>query len=67
MDLAFALNKQRYYIGNTDPKYKETIRKKVPKVAYYKFNKNFEKMTKDEGFHKVYEYMPDVKLKYCFV
>ena len=24
MDLAFALNKQRYYIGNTDPKYKET-------------------------------------------
>lgn len=67
MDLAFALNKQRYYIGNTDPKYKETIRKKVPKVAYYKFNKNFETMTKDEGFNKVYEYMPDVKLKYCFV
>ena len=67
MDLAFALNKQRYYISNTDPKYKGTIRKKVPKVAYYKFNKNFDKMTKAEGFDKVYEYMPDIKLKYCFI
>lgn len=67
MDLAFALNKQRYYISNTDPKYKDTIRKKVPKVAYHTFNKKFEKMTKAEGIHKVYEYMPDIKLKYCFI
>tara|TARA_Y100000590_G_C15568702_1_gene957689 strand:- start:134 stop:1174 length:1041 start_codon:yes stop_codon:yes gene_type:complete len=66
MDLAFSLNKQRYYISNTDPKYKGKERKKVPKVAYHTFNKRFEKMTKDEGFHKVIEYMPDIKLKYCF-
>ena len=26
-----------------------------------------EKMSKSEGFDKVYSYMPDVKLKYCFV
>ena len=47
-------------------KYKGKERKKVPKVAYHTFNKRFEKMTKDEGFHKVIEYMPDIKLKYCF-
>ena len=66
MEIAFQLNKQRYYDSNMDPKYKGKVRGKVPKVAYHTFNKRYEKMTKDEGFYKIYEYMPDVKLKYCF-
>ena len=41
-------------------------RKKIPKVAYHSFNKKYEKMSKAEGFHRIYEYMTDIKLKYCF-
>jgi bifunctional polynucleotide phosphatase/kinase len=65
MDLAFALNKQRYYISNTDPDYDDMVKGKIPKVAYYRFNKFYEKMTKEEGFYKIYEFTPEVNLKYC--
>ena len=65
--LAKSLNKQRYYISNMDPKYKGKIFNKIPYVAYNVYKSKFEKMSKSEGFDKVYSYMPDVKLKYCFV
>ena len=56
MDLEFFLNKQRYYISNTDPDYDGMVKGKIPKVAYYRFNKFYEKMTKEEGFYKIYEF-----------
>ena len=66
MDISFQLNKQRYYDSNIDPSFKGKVRSKVPKVAYYTYKKRFEKMTKDEGIYKIIEYMPNIKLKYCF-
>jgi bifunctional polynucleotide phosphatase/kinase len=66
MDVALSLNKQRYYISNVDTNYKGTIRKKVPKVVYNTYKKRYEPMTKDEGFNKIYKYIPEIKLKYCF-
>ena len=72
IDIALQLNQYRYYIsnlhkiGNIGKEYCGIIRSKVPKVAYNSFNKRFEKMEKDEGLYKVYEYMPEIKLKYIF-
>lgn len=66
MDIALQLNQLRYYISNIDTKFKGVIRSKVPKVAYHSFNKRYEKMEKEEGFYKVYEYMPEIELKYIF-
>ena len=66
IDICLSLNKQRYYISNTDPEYKDEMRKKIPKVVFNTFNKRYEPMTVDEGFYKVYDYLPEIKLKYCF-
>ena len=67
MEISKALNKQRYYISNMKENYKGKIYGKIPNVAYNVFNKKYEKMTIDEGFYKLYEYTPDIKLKYCFI
>ena len=66
LEIAFQLNKQRYYDSNIDPNYKGKVRSKVPKVAYNTYKKRFEKMTKKEGFYKIINFMPDIELKYCF-
>lgn len=62
-----SLNKQRYYISNTKQKYKGKVFNKIPYVAYNVYKKRYKELTKDEGFDKIYEYMPKHKLKYCFV
>ena len=67
MEMAKALNKQRYYISNMSKNYKGKVYEKIPIVAYNVFKKKFESMEKDEGFYKIYKYMPDIKLKYCFI
>ncbi len=66
INLAKALNKQRYYVSNMDPKYKGKQYNKIPNVAYNVFKKNLTEMNKDEKFDEIYKYMPDIKLKYCF-
>jgi hypothetical protein len=67
MEMAKALNKQRYYISNMDENYKGKVFGKIPYVAYNVFNSRFEKMEKEEGFYKIINFLPDIKLKYCFV
>ena len=62
-----ALNKQRYYISNMDNKYKGKKHDKIPYVAYNVYKSRYEKMKKDEGFNKIINFLPDIKLKYCFV
>lgn len=66
LEISFQLNKQRYYDSNIDPDYNGKVRRKVPKVAYNTYKMRFEKMTKKEGFYKVINFMPEIKLKYCF-
>jgi bifunctional polynucleotide phosphatase/kinase len=62
------LNKKRYYITSQDPKfvYKNKSYKKIPNVVFSVYKKNFEKMDKVEGFHKIYNYVENIKLDYCF-
>ena len=69
MEYSQALNKQRYYYTSKDPNYtyKGKNYKKIPNVAYNVFKKNFQEMTKDEGFYKIIKFLPDIKLDYCFV
>tara|TARA_B110000259_G_scaffold87644_1_gene102002 strand:+ start:1612 stop:2643 length:1032 start_codon:yes stop_codon:yes gene_type:complete len=65
-EIAFQLNKERYYDSNIDSKCNGKVRKKVPKVVYNIYKKRFENMAKSEGFHKIISFMPKVELKYCF-
>ena len=67
MTMAKALNKQRYYISNMDENYKGKVFGKIPYVAYNVFNSRFEKMEKEEGFYKIINFLPDIKLKYFFI
>lgn len=67
MEMSKALNKQRYYISNMDNKYKGKKHDKIPYVAYNVYKSRYEKMKKDEGFNKIINFLPDIKLKYCFV
>jgi len=70
-DLSYNLNKQRYYNSHTDPKYVSVLtdQKRRPNLStkiYNRFDEIFEPMTKIEGFTKIYNYTPNVKLKYIF-
>ncbi len=64
LEISYLLNKQRYYVSNINKNYKGVVRSLLPKVVYHTYNKRYEKMEKDEGFHRVYEFMPDIKFKY---
>jgi len=67
MIMAKALNKQRYYISNLDENYKGKVYGKIPNVAYNVYKNRFEKMENEEGFYKIINFLPDIKLKYCFI
>lgn len=62
------LNKKRYYTTSLDPNftYKNKPYKKIPNVVYSIYKKNFEDMDKSEGFNKIYNYIQNIKLDYCF-
>ena len=62
-----SLNKQRYYISNIDANYKGKVNKNIPDVVYNIYKKRFKHLELNEGFNKIYEYTPKIKLKYCFV
>jgi bifunctional polynucleotide phosphatase/kinase len=62
-----SLNNQRYYISNMDKNYKDRVYNKIPNVVYNVYKKKYEKMDNSEGFYKIYQYMPENKLKYYFV
>jgi bifunctional polynucleotide phosphatase/kinase len=78
MDISIQLNQARYYDSSIEDTYNCKVRTKVAKVSkvskvskvakvtYNLYKKKYEKMTTSEGFYKVYSYMPDIKLKYCF-
>ncbi len=66
-EMSMALNKQRYYISNTDKDYKGKVYSKLGNVVYNVYKKRFEEMELNEGFYKIYKFLPDIKLKYCFV
>ena len=66
-EISKSLNKQRYYISNIETDYKGKVYKKIPYVVYNVYKKRFKKLELNEGFNKIYEYTPKIKLKYCFV
>jgi len=67
MELSKSLSKQRYFISNTHQDYKEKKYNKIPTIVFNIYNKKYEPMTINEGFYKVYEFMPDIKLRYSFI
>ena len=70
-NLSYNLNKERYYNSHTDPNYKkiltdQKLRPNLSENLYNKFDKTYEPMSKEEGFNKIYNYTPNIKLKYLY-
>lgn len=58
IEIAMFMNQYRIY--------KEGA-KKIPDVVYYTYRKNYEELSVDEGFHLMFEMMPNFgEIKYCF-
>ena len=46
---------------------KGKVYSKLGNVVYNVYKKRFQEMELNEGFYKIYKFLPDIKLKYCFV